>query len=132
MKRKLLMFALVFVLVFSVSSTALAAGLGRGGGGMGRGGGRMRGGTAYKTEKNATYPGLGLGICGGGYAFMWDEDGNFLDKEAFEAKIDQAIADGLIASEDKAALLETYDWCAAYGGGAIGGRRGPGCGRFQW
>lgn len=112
MKKKIIAIALAVVFVVSLSLTVMAAGNGRGAG-MGRG-------------ANPENP--GLGICGGGYAFMWDENGNFLDKEAFEERIDKAISDGLIAEENKVAILEMYDYCATYGGGATD-VRGGGCGR---
>lgn len=139
MKKRIFAITLTSLFVLSMSSTAFAAGFGRGAGaGMGRG-------AAAKAESgfefgmgrgaNPDNPGLGLGICGGGYAFMWDENGNFLHKEAFETRIDKAINDGLIASTDKADMLEMYDYCATYGGGATGGRggiRGGGRGGCIW
>lgn len=83
---------------------------------------------AYAAVKPAPVaPAAGNGFCGGGGGLMWDEDGNFLDKEAFEANVDKLIEDGFVVAEDKDALLELYDWCAAYGGGATG-TRGGGCG----
>lgn len=115
---RFLAIALAAVFVLSLSVMVMAAGYGRGTGvGKGRG-------------ANSESPGLGLGICGGSYAFMWDENGSFLDKEAFEARIDKAINDGLIVAEDKIAMLEMYDYCAAYGGGCGNGRSGCGMGFY--
>lgn len=64
------------------------------------------------------------GSCGGGYRLMWDQDGNFLDAEAFEDNLDKLIEDGFILAEDKDYYLERYEWCATYGGGST-----RGCGR---
>lgn len=66
--------------------------------------------------------GQGLGFRLGGFGLMWAEDGTFLDREAFEARLDALIAEGLISEADRAAFLERYDWCAANGGGAAGER----------
>ena len=62
------------------------------------------------------------GYCGG---LMWDDDGNFLDRDAFEERLDKAIEDGFIPSGDRDYCLEMYDYCIGggmYGGGAYGGR----------
>jgi|GEM_PF-3330013 len=71
-------------------------------------------------------PGRGLGWQTGG--MMWDADGNFLTREAFEERLDGWIADGLVRAEDRAFMLERFDWCGSYGGGATGVRGG--CGGF--
>jgi hypothetical protein len=76
----------------------------------------------------------------GGFGIMWDDDGTtFLGREAFEARVDDLIAQGLVSSADRTAFMERYDWCATYGGGAFGrgfcgGRtEGRGCGRgWRW
>lgn len=69
----------------------------------------------------------GYGYCGrGGYGLMWDADGNFLDKDSFEANLDVLIEDGYILSEDRDYLLEMYDWCSTNGSGATGVRGGCG------
>ncbi len=74
-------------------------------------------------------PGAGygcrIGICGG---FMWDEDGSFVDRGAFEESLNQAIEDGLVRPEDRDFYFDRYDYCAEYGG-APGGRGGFGCRR---
>ncbi len=62
----------------------------------------------------------GYGCFGGMGGLMLDEDGNFMDRDAFGEKLDEAIADGLIPSGDKEYYLEMYDYCA--GGGTYGGR----------
>lgn len=74
----------------------------------------------------------GYGFCGGGYGVMWDQDGNFLDKDAFEANLDKLIEDGYILSENKDYFLERYDWCSDYGSGATGVRGGCGGRGMGW
>ncbi|MCL2035262.1 MAG: hypothetical protein FWG94_11115 [Oscillospiraceae bacterium] len=71
------------------------------------------------------------GGMGGGW--MWDDNGNFLDKEAFGERIDKAVEDGLITAEDRDYLLEMYEWCIENGwaGGRGRGVRG-GCSRGGW
>jgi len=76
--------------------------------------------------------GFGGGRCAGigannglrlnGNGLMWAEDGTFLSRAAFEARLDALIAQGLISATDREALLSQYDWCVANGGGAIGAR----------
>lgn len=118
MKKKLIAIALITVFALTMSITAFAAQNGRGAG-MGRGAGAC-------GNQNGT--GLGLGICGGGYALMWDADGNFVDRETFEANLDKAINDGLLSSAIKEDYLSMYDYCAEYGCGELGVRRAGGCG----
>ena len=86
---------------------------------------------AFAAEAPILGPGIGYGCGMGGYVgFMCDDNGIFLDREAFEEKLDKYIEDGIIAAEDKDAYLEQYDYCAEYGCGSIGvGGRGRGCGR---
>lgn len=83
------------------------------------------------TPAPAPRAGAGYGWCGGTGGLMWDDDGKFLSREAFEENLNKAIEDGFIRSEDKGAFLEMYDYCAENGGGAYGtrgyGMRG-GCG----
>ena len=59
---------------------------------------------------------------------FWDSDGNFLSRADVEANLDAAVTAGTITAEDRDFLLERYDFCAAYGGGALG-RRCGGAGR---
>lgn len=60
---------------------------------------------------------------------MWDEEGNFLTRDAFEALVDELIAEGNVRTQDRAFMLERFDWCQNYGGGA-NGRQGA-CGGFN-
>ena len=60
-------------------------------------------------------PGGGFGMMGG---MMWDDDGNFLSREAFEQRLDGWIAEGRIPANNRAFFLERFDFCLAYGGGA--------------
>jgi len=64
----------------------------------------------------------GGGCSRGTGGMMWDEDGNFLTREAFEERLDTWIADGLVRSGDREFMLERFDWCLNYGGGATGAR----------
>lgn len=106
MKKKVIIVMGVLVLALSLSITAFAA---------------------VPAAPSDGY-GNGYGFCGGGYSLMWDQDGNFLDKDAFEANLDKLIEDGYILSEDRDYFLDRYDWCAENGGGAIGVRGGRGMG----
>ena len=107
--KKLVVLALAVVMVLSLSTTALANIGPRGGGGWGSG---------------------GWGGCpGGGMGLMWDDNGSFVSRDAFEQRVDDLIESGVIASADRAALLDMYDWCAENGfAGGRGGRGG--CGGF--
>ncbi|MDR1703645.1 MAG: hypothetical protein LBS19_03030 [Clostridiales bacterium] len=91
--------------------------------------------SAFAATAPAGY-GYGCGMYGAGYSLMWDEDGNFLDQESFEANLDKLIEDGVISEYDRDYYLERYEWCSTNGGGAAGTRgggcgmgRGRGCGR---
>ena len=59
---------------------------------------------------------------------FWDSDGNFLSRADVEANLDAAVAAGTITAEDRALILERYDFCAVYGCGASGVRVGVGQG----
>ena len=67
-------------------------------------------------------PRAGFRFGSGGYSLMWDADGNFLNKDAFEANIDRLIDDGFLRAEDRESYLERYNLCATQGCGAIGVR----------
>jgi len=71
-------------------------------------------------------PSRGMGRAMGG--MMWDEDGNFITREAFEERLDAWILDGIITSYDRESMLERFNWCSTYGGGILG-RQGD-CGNF--
>ena len=82
-------------------------------------------------------PRAGFRLGPGGYGLMWDTDGNFISKDAFEANLDRMIDDGLLRAEDRESYLERYNFCATQGCGSIGARgsfrgrelsRGPGRG----
>ncbi len=109
MRKKLISLVSVAVLALSMATVAFAA----------------PANLQYKTEAAA------YGACGGlGYDLMRDANGNFLNKEDFEANLDKAIADGDIASADRGYYVEMFDYCVA-NGGSFGGRGfgGRGCGR---
>lgn len=55
------------------------------------------------------------------YCPMVDQDGNWLDRETFEANLDKAISDGFIKEEDRAFYLERYDYCVTNASGFCGG-----------
>ena len=59
---------------------------------------------------------------------FWDADGNFLNRTDVEANLNAAVTAGTITAAERDLLLERYDFCAAYGGGAAGVRRGAGRG----
>ncbi len=104
--------SLAIALAVCMATTAFAAGWGRREPGM-------------RIDRDGTVYGYG---CSLGYGFMCDEDGNLLTREAFEEKLDGAIADGTLRAEDKEAYLAMYDYCAQYGG--MGGSGGCRCGRW--
>jgi hypothetical protein len=104
MKRKIIAMAGALVLCLSMATSAFAA------------------------TAPAGY-GYGCGMYGAGYSLMWDEDGNFLDQESFEANLDKLIEDGVINEDDRGYYLERYEWCSTNGGGGCGMGRGRGCGR---
>jgi len=70
---------------------------------------------------------------------MWNDDGTFMSREAFEARLDEMILSGSILESDRASFLERFDFFATYGAGATGvrgacgrngrGMRRQGCGR---
>ncbi len=76
--------------------------------------------TAAFAATTAVNYGNGCGICVTGDSLMWDEDGNFLNRESFESALDRLIEDGTICEEDRDYYLERYEWCSTYGGGAVG------------
>jgi hypothetical protein len=92
--------------------------------------------TAFANEASTIPAAPGFAGCpfGGwgmaGYGIMWSEDGTtFLDRSAFEARVDDLIAQGLIYESDRDAFMERYDWCAVNVGSAFGCGSG-GCRRF--
>ena len=81
--------------------------------------------TAQSTEFTwACCANRGTGTMG---RFMWNEDGTFMSREAFEARLDEMIASGSILESGRAFFLERFDFCSTYGAGATG-MRGT-CGR---
>ena len=66
----------------------------------------------------------GIGAMG---RLMWNEDGTLISREAFEARLDEMIASGLIYESHRAFFLERFDFCSTYRAGAAG-MRGA-CGR---
>ncbi|MDR2939238.1 MAG: hypothetical protein LBV08_02845 [Clostridiales bacterium] len=108
MKKKIIAAAGAVILCLSFATTAIAAPLRNG----------SCGGTGV----------CGLGI-GGGAGLMLDANGNFLDREAFEDKLDALIKAGVINEVDRGAYIAQYEWCAIYGIGSTGGTPvGGGCG----
>ncbi len=81
--------------------------------------------TQISQSQNQGCGGRGM-MSGSGYGFMMDEDGNLLDQKDFEAKLDKAVKDGTIKTEDKDFYLRMYENCAS-GNGNGGMMRG--CGR---
>ena len=59
-----------------------------------------------------------------GIHHFWDADGNFLSRADVEANLNSAVAAGIMTAAERDWLLERYDFCAVYGGGALGVRRG--------
>ncbi|MCL2576384.1 MAG: hypothetical protein FWE33_08100 [Defluviitaleaceae bacterium] len=113
--KRIVALALLVVMIIGASSSAV----------MARGFGRMDGNQ-------------GFGGCGGGMqGLMWDDNGEFLAREAFETRIDGYIAQGFILQSSRAGLLAHFDWCAENGGGAFGrcvfgnAARGTGCGAWR-
>ena len=65
-----------------------------------------------------------------GYWMMMDENGNFLDREDYEARLDIAIKEGDIRAEDKDYYLNMYDACNGYNTSRFNNNRmNRGCGR---
>lgn len=122
MKRKLIAAITISLLISSSTAISVSA--------MG-----MKGWGVARTNNTTGY-GYSYGMCSGtGYGFMWDEDGNFIDKTTFESRIDDAIDNGWIPSEYKDNYLNMYDYCAEYGAGAVGSGRFGGrgcCGGAMW
>jgi len=95
--------------------------------------------TAMANTNVQPQQGNGWGFCGGRGAMnglMWNEDGTFMSREAFEARLDELISAGIILESDRAFFLERFDLCSTYGAGATGVRgacggngRGMGAGR---
>ena len=116
MKKKILAVAAVAVLTLSMSVTAFAQTVPYQG--------RMMG----NANQSRTY-------AMPGYGFMMDENGNFvdretfeanLDRETFEANLDRAIANGEIRAEDRDFYTQMFDWCTTGGGGRGRGMMGRG------
>lgn len=68
------------------------------------------------------------------YSMIWDADGNLVERDTFEANIDQLIKDGYLLKENKDNYLDMYDYCAenangqacpVYRGGGCCGRNNP-------
>lgn len=115
MRKTLVALAAVGVLTLGLSTTAFANEV------------------ATTTPSSATRSVSNFRPCGGGIrGMMWDADGNFMSREAFEQRLDEWVAAGMITPALRASYLEMYDFCGAYGGGAYGtfgnciagGRRG--------
>ncbi len=108
MGKKLISLALATVLMIAVATTAFAA----------------------PVNVRSETGGYGYGGCGGyGYSLMRNADGSFLTKEAFEANLDQAIADGYILESNRQYYVDMFDYCVANGGIGRGGCGGRGLGR---
>lgn len=94
---------------------------------------------ALGTSTPTSTPQYGYGYCTGGHNFMWDENGNILNREDAEARLDQFIQDGYVQDTDKDYYLEMYDYCVDRGWTNTGcgfgrnyssnGSRGGCCGR---
>lgn len=69
------------------------------------------------------------GMMSGGYGMMMDEDGKMLPEEDFEKKLNEAVEDGSIRSDEKESYLKMYDYCAEAGTGSRGRGMMGGCGR---
>lgn len=115
MRKKIAALTMVAALVLGLSTTALASLV-----------------FANTTSANAATSanefrgcgrGGGVGMMGLG-GMMWDDDGNFLTREAFIERLDSLIADGQIAANQRDFFIERYDFCGTYGGGATGTRGG--------
>lgn len=52
-----------------------------------------------------------------------------LPKEDFEKKLNEAVEDGSISSDEKESYLKMYDYCAEAGNGSRGRGMIGGCGR---
>ena len=55
---------------------------------------------------------------------FWDADGNFLSRADVEANLNSAVTAGTMTAAERDLLLERFDFCAVYGGGAFSVRRG--------
>ena len=83
-----------------------------------------------RTRPAAGYTGRGLSRQTGG--IMRNEDRNLPAREAFESRLDGWVLAGLISQEDRALILERFDWCTSSGSCPAGERnmqRGSGLGR---
>lgn len=109
--KKLLIMAITMLMVFTLTSAAFAA-------------------EPTPAPRVANEYGFGCATGSlGCYGLMWNEDGSFASKDEFSARLDKAIEDGLLSAEDKAAYLETYDYCIdRMENGGCGRSMGGGCG----
>lgn len=116
--KKLLSVGIVVLMIIALTSSAFAA-------------------TPAPAPAPRAANGYGFGCATGAlgcYGLMWNEDGSFASKDDFSARLDKAIEDGLLAAEDKAAYLESYDYCVdrmTNGGCGRGYGMGGGCGRMR-
>lgn len=92
MKKKIMMMVGTATLLFSMGTTVFAA----------------------SPSKYVTTAQTWAQAQGYDYAFMCDEDGNFLSRTDYVAKIEKAIKDGSIQTKDKDAYLRMYDSCNNY------------------
>jgi len=45
---------------------------------------------------------------------MWNEDGTFMSRGAFEAKLEEMIASSSVLESGRAFFLERFDFCSTY------------------
>lgn len=104
MVKKLISFLIVATFAVAVPTTVFA----------------HHGGYATNTPRNTTgthCTAAQAEICN---SLIFDDDGNYIAEEDYEAVIDQAIKDGTIAKADKDFYLNRYDTCIANHGACVG------------
>lgn len=72
--------------------------------------------TDYVQTRSNSSSGSGMDCSIDGYGAIMDSEGNFVNRDTFEADLDQFVKDGKISSDDKQSMLDFYDRMKEYCG----------------